>query len=138
MPTYPTSDNAPPGHQPLTIMGESRETVRQQRISATKSAVRRSDVTLYAIGIGRRKGEPVDTVLLEGLTTESGGYVEPLRDPTEIPAAVARICDDLQSQYLMTFEPAHADGKYHQIRVRTKDTRLKVRTRAGYVSAPGP
>ena len=138
MPTYPTSDNAPPGHQPLTIMGESRETVRQRRISTTKNAVRRSDVTLYAIGIGRRKGEPVDTVLLEGLTTESGGYVEPLRDPTEIPAAVARICDDLQSQYLMTFEPAHADDKYHQIRVRTKDTRLKVRTRAGYISAPGP
>ena len=60
--------------------------------------MRRSDVTLYAIGIGRRKGEPADTVLLEGLTTESGGYVEPLRDPTEMPAAVARICDDLQSQ----------------------------------------
>jgi len=76
------------------IMGDSRESVRQRRLSTTKSAVRRSDVTLYAIGIGRRKGEPVDTVVLEGLTTESGGYVEPLRDPTEIPAAVARICDD--------------------------------------------
>ncbi len=88
-----------PGYEPLAIMGDSRESVRQRRISTTKSAVRRSDVTLYAIGIGRRKGEPVDAVLLEGLTTESGGYVEPLRDPTEIPAAVARICDDLQSQY---------------------------------------
>jgi Ca-activated chloride channel family protein len=135
-PPYPTSDNAPPGHEPLMIMGDSRESVRQRRLSTTKSAVRRSDVTLYAIGIGRRKGEPVDTVLLEGLTTESGGYVEALRDPTEIPAAVARICDDLQSQYLLAFAPGQPDGKYHSIQVRTTDRRLRVRARAGYVALP--
>ena len=43
----------------------------------------------------------MDTVLLEGLTSESGGYVEPLRDPTHISAAVARICDDLQLHNLL-------------------------------------
>ena len=136
LPSYPTSDNAPSGPQPIAIMAESPETLRQRRISITKSAVRRSGVTLYAIGIGRRKGEPVDTVLLEGLTTESGGYVESLRDPTEIQAAVARIWDDLQSQYILAFAPGQADGKYHSIRVRTKDRRLRVRARAGYVPLP--
>jgi hypothetical protein len=95
-------------------------------------------VTLYAIGIGRRKGGLADTVLLEGLTTESGGYLEPLRDPAEIPAAVARIFDDLQSQYLLTFTPGQADGKYHSIRVRTKDRRLRVRARPGYLALPAP
>ena len=100
--------------------------------------MRKSDAVLYAIGIGTRTGVPADTNLLDGLTKESGGYTEPLRSPSEIAAAVARICDDLQSQYLMTFEPAHADGKYHSMRVRTKDRRLKVRTRAGYIAAPGP
>ena len=77
----------------------------------------------------------VDINLLDFLTKESGGYTEPLSSPLEIAAAVARICDDLQSQYLLTFEPAHADGKYHPIRVRTKDTRLKLRTRSGYLAA---
>lgn len=100
--------------------------------------MRRSDAVLYAIGIGTRRGVPVDTDLRDGLTKESGGYAEPLRSPSEIAAAVARICDDLQSQYLLTFEPAYADGKHNPIRLRTKDTRLKVRTRAGYVAAPGP
>jgi Ca-activated chloride channel family protein len=131
-----TSDNAPPGHEPLTLMGDSWEALRQRRLSTAKSAVRRSDVTLYAIGIGRRKGQPANTVLLEGLTTESGGYVEPLRDPAEIPAAVARICDDLQSQYLLAFAPGQTDGKYHSIRVRAKDRRLRVRAPAGYVALP--
>ena len=114
-PSSPISDVAPPGYEPLAIMGDSRESVRQRRLSTAKSAVRRSDVTLYAIGIGRRKGEPVDTVLLEGLTTESGGYVEPLRDPIEIPAAVARIFDDLQSQYLLASLP----GRWMESTIRS-------------------
>jgi Ca-activated chloride channel homolog len=135
MPSY-SSDIAPPEHEPLNVLGDSRESLRQRRLSTAKSAVRRSDATLYAIGIGRLKREPVDTVLLEGLTTESGGYVEPLRDPTEIAAAVARICDDLQSQYLLAIVPGQADGKYHSINVRTTDRRLRVRARAGYVALP--
>ena len=48
------------------------------------------------------------------------------------PSAVARICDDLQSQYLLAFEPAHADGKFHPISIKLKDGRLKVRARSGY------
>ena len=139
--SYPINDLAPPGHEPLKLMGESPEILRQRRISITKTAVRRSDVTLYAIGTGRGQREPVDTVLLEGLTTVSGGYVEPMRDPAEIPAAVARIWDDFESQYLLAFAPGQADGKYHPIKVRTKDARLRVRARAGYIApsaAPVP
>lgn len=118
--------------------GDSQRTRRRLLMEGSRNAVRTSDAVLYAIGVGTRSGAPVDVNLLDGLTQESGGYTEPLRSPSEIAAAVARICDDLQSQYLLTFEPAHADGKYHPIRVRMKDPRLKVRTRAGYVSAPSP
>jgi Ca-activated chloride channel homolog len=119
----------------LPPTSEPRMLLRGLAIEGARNTVRRSDAVLYAIGIGTRSGVPVDINLLDGLTKESGGYTEPLRSPSEIAAAVARICDDLQSQYLLTFEPAHADSKYHPIRVRTKDTRLKVRTRAGYVAA---
>jgi Ca-activated chloride channel family protein len=122
--------------QKMAHTSDSRRTQRGLVIEESRSAVRKSDAVLYAIGIGTRSGVPVDTDLLDGLTKESGGYAEPLRSPSEIAAAVARICDDLQSQYLLTFDPAHADGKYHSIRVRTKGARLKVRTRAGYVAAP--
>ena len=131
--SYPASD-ANPGYDALKMMGDSPEMLRQRRISITKNAVRRSDATLYAIGIGRRKGEPVDTVLLAGLTMESGGYVEPLAGPADVPAVVARIWDDLQSQYLLTFAAGPADGKYHPMKVTTKDARLRVRARAGYVA----
>jgi len=116
-------------------LGQSQQTQRQKIIDSTKGDVRKSGALLYAIGIGTRKGAPVNTVLLESLTTESGGYVEPLRDPSEIAAAVARICDDLQSQYLLAFEPGRTDGSYHAIRVRMKDGQLRVRARAGYMAS---
>ena len=89
---------------------------------------------MYAIGMGTRTGAPVDVATLERLTTDTGGYVEPLRDPSEISAAVARICDELQSQYVLGFEPAAADGLFHAISVTLKDNRLTARARAGYVA----
>jgi Ca-activated chloride channel family protein len=117
-------------------VGDSQRTRRGNTIAASREAIRKSDAMLYAIGTGTRKGTRVDMSLLDDLTRESGGYAEPLRSASDIPAAVARICDDLRSQYIMAFEPVHADGKYHAIRVRTKDTRLKVRARAGYFARP--
>ena len=133
----PAGDLPPPPSQIGDLTAHFGDSQRMQRgilIGTSRNAVRRSDAVLYAIGIGTRSGVPVDINLLDGLTKESGGYTEPLRSPSEIAAAIARICDDLQSQYLLTFERTHADGKYHPIRVRTKDTRLNVRTRAGYVA----
>lgn len=108
---------------------------REAAIVAARTAIRDSGGALYAVGIGTRKGAPVDSATLERLTLDTGGYVEPLRDPSEISAAVARICDDLQSQYVLTFEPAHADGRFHDISVTMRDTRYQVRARSGYVAA---
>jgi Ca-activated chloride channel family protein len=110
---------------------------REAAIVTARQAIRESEAALYAIGIGTqstRRGTLVDVATLGRLTGDSGGYVEPLRESSEIPDAIARICDDLQSQYVLAFEPRHADGKYHPIAVKTKNTRLKVRARTGYVA----
>ena len=107
---------------------------REAAIVATRSAIRESEAALYAIGIGTRKGVPVDVTTLERLTLDSGGYVEPLRQPSEISAAIARICDDLQSQYTLAFEPAHTDGQFHAITVTARNSGLRVRARSGYVA----
>ena len=107
---------------------------RERAIVITRAAVRESQAALYTIGIGTREGVAVDVATLERLTLDSGGYVEPLREPAEISAAVARICDDLQSQYVLAFEPAHADGQFHAIAVKTKQNGLRVRARSGYVA----
>ena len=85
----------------------------------------KSGAALYAIGMGTRNGRAGQFALLETLTTDTGGYVEPLRDPSDISAAVARICDELQSQYLLGFEPARADGNFHPIEVKREEQPLE-------------
>jgi VWFA-related protein len=114
-----------------------QKALRDAAIGATQRAVTNSGAALYAIGMGTGKGAYVDLENLETLTASSGGYVEDITDPSEITQAVARVFDELQSQYLLAFEPAHADGKYHEIDVRTNVPDARVRARSGYV-APGP
>lgn len=126
----------PPTREQQVQIGiyERQKALRDSAVSATKHVVTQSGAALYAVGMGTRKGAYVDVINLESLTGDSGGYVEPISDPSEISAAIARICDELQSQYLLAFEPAHADGRYHQISVATKNRDLRVRARAGYVA----
>jgi Ca-activated chloride channel homolog len=122
------------GHSAAEARHLQQEMTAKLAANESKAAVTASNALLYAIGMGTRKGAPVDVNALGTLTTGSGGYVEPLQDPSQIPEAVARICDDLQSQYVLAFEPVHADGQFHKISVRIKSRGLNVRTRAGYTA----
>jgi hypothetical protein len=102
-------------------------------MAGATDAVAKSDAALYAIGLGPDP-QLMNLPLLETLTAGSGGYVELPGRAADLSASVARICDELQSQYLLGFEPAHSDGKVHPITVTVKNRGLKVRARAGYVA----
>jgi VWFA-related protein len=137
----PRIGSAPVYRSPLTreqqVQSEiysRQKALRDAAVGAAKTVVDKSGVALYAIGMATGKGAYVDLVNLESLTADSGGYVEAINEPSEITSAVARIFDELQSQYLLAFEPAHADGKYHDISVTTKNRELRVRARAGYTA----
>jgi Ca-activated chloride channel family protein len=112
-----------------------QKALRDAAVGAAQQVVNKWGAALYAIGMGTGKGAYVDLANLESLTADSGGYVEAINEPSEITAAVARIFDELQSQYMLAFEPAHADGKYHDIFVTTKNRDLRVRARAGYTAS---
>jgi Ca-activated chloride channel family protein len=136
------SGGLPPVSRPTTrieqvqIEIQSRQrALRDTAVGAAQRAVHTSDAALYAIGMGTGKGAYVDVANLESLTADSGGYVEAINEPSEISAAVARIFDELQSQYLLAFEPARADGKQHLISVTTRNRDLRVRARGGYTAA---
>jgi Ca-activated chloride channel homolog len=111
-----------------------QKALRDAAVAAAQRVVTESGAALYSIGMGTGKGAYVDLENLESLTGDSGGYVEAINDPADISAAVARLFDELQSQYMLAFEPAHADGKYHEIKVATTNPELRVRARTGYTA----
>jgi len=135
------------GGPPVSPYGLSREqkvqaeinsrqqALRDAAVGGAQSVIKKSGASLYAIGMGTGKGAYVDVENLEILTADSGGYVEAISEPSKISAAVARMFDELQSQYMLAFEPSRADGKYHEITVTTRNRDLRVRARAGYHAA---
>jgi Ca-activated chloride channel family protein len=134
------SGNAPEGgrlreQQVQVEIYYRHKTLRDAAVGATQRAVANSGAAVYAIGMGTGKGAYVDLQNLELLSANSGGYVEDIEDPADISEAVARVFDELQSQYTLAFEPAHADGKSHEISVTTKNRDLRVRARARYDAA---
>ncbi|HUP39912.1 MAG TPA: VWA domain-containing protein [Vicinamibacterales bacterium] len=112
-----------------------QQALRDTAIGATQRAVTSSGAAVYAIGMGTGKDAYVDLPNLDTITMNSGGYVEAISDPAEITAAVARIFDELQTQYMLAFEPAYTDGKYHEISVTMKNRDLRVRARTGYTAS---
>jgi Ca-activated chloride channel family protein len=107
---------------------------RRQRLSTARHAIDRSGTLLYAVGIGTRRAQSVDATTLGALANGTGGYVEIVGDPSDISAAIARICDDLRAQYVLGFESAGNDGKAHKIAVKVKRRGVRVRARSAYVA----
>jgi VWFA-related protein len=71
---------------------------------------------------------------LHRMARETGGAYFEVSDNESIEDIYAKIEDALRNQYALGYAPPRAepDGKYHKIKLATKDRRLVVVTRAGY------
>ncbi len=82
-------------------------------------------------------GDRVNASALRDLTDDSGGRTEVIRNAGDLAAATAGIADELSRQYFLAYPaPGHADGRWHEIEVEIRDSRLRVRARRGYIATP--
>jgi VWFA-related protein len=76
---------------------------------------------------------PVDreraTATLEWLAAQTGGTSVAAH---EFTAGLARVAQDTETYYTLTYQPTQADGRFHPIEVRAKRRNVQVRTRPGY------
>jgi len=73
-------------------------------------------------------------VILGQLVAETGGT---LARGADLAGNLARASREVDSGYVLTYEPAHGDdGKYHPVTVTVVRREADARTRAGYVSPP--
>ena len=85
---------------------------------------------------GRPAGERVNPDALRDVTDETGGRTEIVRGFGELQAATARLADELSRQYSLAFSSTEEkDGRWHPIRVETRDRRFTVRARRGYTAS---
>jgi len=123
----------------LLIISDGADTASDMTLRDVRSALLRSDAFVYAVAIDPPGSHAINTAVnvtaLRELTDQSGGRTEVVKSSGDLMAALSRIAEELNHQYLLGYTSKHgADGEYHSIRVRVRGTDDRVRARNGYVS----
>ena len=87
--------------------------------------------------VQRGGDERVNAQALREITDDTGGRTEIVRSGRDLEPATANIADELSQQYYLGYSSTtKKDGRWHAIRVETRDKSLRVRARRGYVATP--
>ena len=87
--------------------------------------------------VQRGGDDRVNVQALREITDDSGGRTEIVRSGRDLDPATANIADELSQQYYLGYSSTtKKDGRWHSIRVETRDKSLRVRARRGYVATP--
>ena len=87
--------------------------------------------------VQRGSDDRVNAHALREITDDSGGRTEIVRSGRDLEPATANIADELSQQYYLGYSSTtEKDGRWHSIRVETRDKSLRVRARRGYVATP--
>jgi VWFA-related protein len=85
----------------------------------------------------RSIGDRLNVNALREITDDSGGRTEIVRSTRDLGPATASIADELSRQYYLGYaSTGKKDGRWHAIRVETRDQSLRVRARRGYIATP--
>jgi VWFA-related protein len=122
----------------LLIVADGDDNFSTVRERDLRQAIRGSDVTVYALGIGETtpKARKVNEGALRRLTDDSGGRTDVVRDAAELQDAISRLAVEVSQQYLLGYAPPPGPpNRWHDIKVEVpKERGVTVRTRAGYTS----
>jgi Ca-activated chloride channel homolog len=125
----------------LIVMSDGGDNASRATITQVLERARRSDATIYTIGLFDRDDRDANPGVLKSLAQETGGERYLPQSPSPLMFACLRIARDIRSGYTIGFEPPKRDGKYHRVRVeadRADGRRLVVRTRPGYFAPEAP
>jgi VWFA-related protein len=85
----------------------------------------------------RTSDDRVNVQALREITDDTGGRTEVVRSGRDLEPATANIADELSQQYYLGYSSTTTkDGRWHSIRVETRDKSLRVRARRGYIAVP--
>jgi VWFA-related protein len=81
--------------------------------------------------------ERVNVAALRDITDDSGGRTEIIRNAFDLDPATASIADELSKQYYLGYAANGVkDGRWHTIRVETRNRSYIVRARRGFMATP--
>ncbi len=143
----------------LLLVTDGNDTASGVKFKDVLTLARKSEVIIYALGIGhgekgsyghdvlggilgRRDKDEVDMKVLNGFADATAGrafYLENAHAGGRdlVDEAAAEVANELKQQYTLGYRPTNKrpDGTFHQIKVELADKSLHVRTKGGYYAA---
>jgi Ca-activated chloride channel homolog len=122
------------GRRVIILITDGQDTSSSIKMREAIERTWRSEVIIYAIGIGD-PAYGVDSGDLKKITSETGGRAFFPRNEEDLDKAFTQIDEDLRSQYVLAYTPANGskDGSFRTIQLRVKNRKeLNVRHRRGY------
>jgi VWFA-related protein len=131
-----------PGRKTIIVLTDGVDTTSRMKMGDAIDEALRSEVVIYAIGIGDPGMGGINDGALKKLTEATGGRAVIPKSHRELDSAFAQLEQDLRQQYLLAYEPKNeaTDGSFRKIEIRLKDRNakdLKIRHRRGYYAPKG-
>jgi Ca-activated chloride channel family protein len=130
------------GRKALLILSDGGDNHSRHTERAVKSAIKESDVMIYAVGTYDRyvatQEEMLGPELLRTVTSLTGGQAYTLTNENDLPLVTRRIGLQLRHQYVLAYQPqlAQKDGKWRKVSVKLRLPKklrfLHVDARPGY------
>jgi Ca-activated chloride channel family protein len=134
-------DRATHARKIILLMSDGGDNVSRATLDDVLAHARRSNATIYTIGLFQRGARETNPGVLKTLASSTGGARFLPRSPGPMLRACSRIAREIRSGYTFGYVPPERDGRYHTVRVHLEGdgTRgLIVRTRPGYFAAAAP
>lgn len=128
--------SAAEGRRVVLVITDAKDNSSVADIDAVRTAIERSDVMVYGIGV--RGSEGLETSEMRALARATGGWYFELRPTDDMAAAATRVAEELHRQYVIGFSPSMLDGRRHKLDVTAKKSGLTIRARRSYVASAAP
>jgi Ca-activated chloride channel homolog len=126
----------------LLVVSDGGDNRSRYTEGEVRSVVRESGVQIYSIGIfdpeAATTEERMGPILLNDISTETGGRLFKVDDVTEMSDIAAKISAELRNEYVLGYTPANEkhDGKWRKVKVKLVPPAglppLTVHSRNGY------
>jgi Ca-activated chloride channel family protein len=122
----------------MVLVSDGGDNASSTTFDEVLARARRSDVTIYTIGLFEDGGHDTNPGVLKRLAAATGGARFLPRSPGYLLQACEQIAREIRTSYTLGYVATERDGAYHRLKVVLgPGARGNVRTRPGYFAGPG-
>jgi VWFA-related protein len=119
----------------MVVVSDGADSASDKTPTFLKQQLAGTDLFLFWIAVDRvdaRASTRINPYTVADIAAQGNGYSEVIRGTGDLDAALTRVADEFDHQYMLSYEPATpANGRMHTVRVKVSNGNYVVRARRG-------